>query len=98
MSEPTIRGGYIMVSRQLLDSGVWELPPVHLKAWLYLLLKANHSEQKNGERLGFHRRANVIEPLMGRHEDVLFYVQRVLEELGEPASETLPDRIVPAGE
>jgi len=48
--EDKIEGGYILLSRRLLDSGVMMGAPILLKLWVWLLLKANHSPYKNIER------------------------------------------------
>jgi len=45
-----ITGGYILLSRRLLDSGVMMGAPILLKLWVWLLLRANHSPYKNIER------------------------------------------------
>jgi len=39
---------------------------------------------KNTELRGYHQREPVIDGLIARHEDVLFYVRLALERLGEP--------------
>jgi uncharacterized phage protein (TIGR02220 family) len=46
MNEPLIRGGYIILSRQLIESDIWEKPPLYLKVWIYLLTRAQHSDYK----------------------------------------------------
>ncbi len=45
-----IAGGYILLARRLLDSSVMIGPPILLKLWVWLLLKANHLPYKNIER------------------------------------------------
>jgi len=37
-----IRGGYILLARRLLESDLMEKPPLYLKLWTWLLLKASH--------------------------------------------------------
>lgn len=48
MPQPEIPGGYILLARKLISSGIMQKPPEYLKVFVYLLLKANHS---NGEGL-----------------------------------------------
>ena len=50
MVEPLIPGGYILLSRKLIESEIWKKPPLHLKVWIYLLSKAQHKEYKNLKR------------------------------------------------
>lgn len=47
-----ISNGYILLSRELADSEIWQKPPYYLKIWVHLLLKANHAESRKGKRLG----------------------------------------------
>jgi hypothetical protein len=48
--EPLIPGGYILLSRKLIESEIWKKPPLYLKVWIYLLSKAQHKEYKNLKR------------------------------------------------
>ena len=41
-----IQGGYILVARQIVDSEIWQKPPLYLKVWIYLLTRAQHSSYK----------------------------------------------------
>jgi hypothetical protein len=41
-----IRGGYILLSRKIIESEIWLKPPLYLKVWIYLLCKAQHSKYK----------------------------------------------------
>lgn len=50
MSSPLIPGGYILLSRKLIESEIWRKPPLYLKIWIYLLSKAQHKEYKNLKR------------------------------------------------
>lgn len=50
MSEPTIPGGYILLSRKLIESEIWKKPPLYLKVWIYLLSRAQHGEYKELKR------------------------------------------------
>ena len=50
MSKPLIPGGYILLSRKLIESEIWNKPPLYLKVWIYLLSKAQHKEYKGLKR------------------------------------------------
>jgi hypothetical protein len=50
MNEPLIPGGYIIISRQIVDSEIWSKPPLYVKVWLYLLTMAQHSQYKGLKR------------------------------------------------
>jgi hypothetical protein len=67
MSEPSIPGGYILVSRKILDSWIMNKPPEYLKVWIYLLTKAHHAEKNNLKRgQGFTSIPELIEMLSYR--------------------------------
>src|SRR5690554_3153797 len=46
MTEPLIPGGYLLLSRKLIESEIWNKPPLYIKIWVYLLAKAQHSQYK----------------------------------------------------
>lgn len=50
MSEPLINGGYILISRKIVESEIWDKPPLYIKVWLYLLNSAQHKPYKNLKR------------------------------------------------
>lgn len=50
MPEPKIPGGYILISRKLVESEIWRKPPLYLKVWLYLLMKAQHGSYRSLKR------------------------------------------------
>jgi hypothetical protein len=50
MSEPLIMGGYIILSRNIIESQIWHKPPLYLKVWIYLLSKAQHADYKQLKR------------------------------------------------
>ncbi|MFT9848490.1 DnaD domain-containing protein [Aneurinibacillus sp. REN35] len=50
MTKPPIKGGYILLSRKMIESEIWEKPPLFLKVWIYLLSKAQHGNYKNLKR------------------------------------------------
>lgn len=52
MKEPLIGGGYILLSRKIIDSSIWNKPPLYIKVWIYLLSKAQwkgYKELKRGQ-------------------------------------------------
>ncbi|MBE1554773.1 hypothetical protein [Sporosarcina limicola] len=49
MSEQ-ISGGYILLSRKLIESEIWDKPPIYMKVWMYLLMKAQYKPYKDLER------------------------------------------------
>jgi len=50
MSKPLIEGGYILLSRKLIESEIMSKPPLYLKIWVWLLLNAQHTNYKGLER------------------------------------------------
>jgi hypothetical protein len=38
--------GWIKIHRKIIDSEIWSKPPLYLKVWMYLLLRAQHSDYK----------------------------------------------------
>ena len=52
MTNNFIPGGYILLSRRLIESEIWNMSPLHLKVWLYILMKARHEAD---EIKGFER-------------------------------------------
>jgi hypothetical protein len=44
MDHTPIRGGFILLSRKLLQSGIMEKPPLYLKLWIWMLLQASHTD------------------------------------------------------
>lgn len=47
---PKIEGGYILISRQVIESEIWEKPPLYFKVWMYLLARAQYKSYKGLER------------------------------------------------
>ena len=45
-----ISGGYILLSRKLIENEIWDKPPLYLKVWIYLLSKAQHRQYKSLKR------------------------------------------------
>ena len=39
-----IGGGFILLSKKIVESEIFKKPPLYLKVWIYLLAKANHSD------------------------------------------------------
>jgi hypothetical protein len=50
MESPKIPGGYIILSRKIIESEIWDKPPLYIKIWVYLLTKAQHSDYKKLKR------------------------------------------------
>jgi hypothetical protein len=50
MQEPKIPGGYILLSRKIIESEIWNKPPLYLKVWVYILSKAQHKPYNNLDR------------------------------------------------
>lgn len=48
--EPAIPGGYIFLSRKIIESQIWQKPPLYLKVWIYLLASAQHRDYKKLKR------------------------------------------------
>jgi hypothetical protein len=42
--------GYIKLNRRLLESDIWNKPPLYLKVWMYLLCQASHQPYGNLQR------------------------------------------------
>lgn len=52
MMVPEIPNGFVRLSRQILDSEIWDKPPFYLKLWIYMLMKAMYEPKQDGQRLG----------------------------------------------
>ena len=50
MNKALIPGGYILLSRNLIESQIMSKPPLYSKVWIWLLLKAQHTNYKGLER------------------------------------------------
>jgi hypothetical protein len=50
MSNAKIPGGYIIISRKIVESEIWDKPPLYMKVWIYLLTQAQHGEYKKLKR------------------------------------------------
>ncbi|ASS66520.1 hypothetical protein [Paenibacillus sp. RUD330] len=50
MNEPLIPGGCILLARKVIESSIWEKPPLYIKVWVYLLSKAQHKPYKGLRR------------------------------------------------
>ena len=42
--------GYILISKGIIDSDIWHKPPMYLKVWLYLLIKAMYANDGHLKR------------------------------------------------
>lgn len=50
MADKKIDGGYIMLARRLIESEIFQKPPLYLKVWIYLLARAQHDDYKKLKR------------------------------------------------
>ncbi|HCX04779.1 MAG TPA: hypothetical protein DHM42_09825 [Clostridiales bacterium] len=50
MPDGKIEGGYILLSRKIIESEIWRKPPLYLKVWIWLLGAAQHKEYKQLKR------------------------------------------------
>ena len=50
MNENRIQGGYILLSRKIIESEIWSKPPLYLKIWIYLLSRAQFKKYRGLER------------------------------------------------
>lgn len=46
----SIDGGYILIARKIVDSEIFDKPPLYSKVWLYLLSRAQHKDYKQLKR------------------------------------------------
>ena len=44
------RGGYVLISRRLLTSGIMKKPPLYLKLWIWMLMQASHKDHGDLKR------------------------------------------------
>ena len=47
--EEKIKGGYILLSRNIIESQIWQKPPEYLKIWIYILSRVNWKKSKNND-------------------------------------------------
>jgi hypothetical protein len=50
LNSDQINGGYILLSRKIIDSEIFKKPPLYLKVWIYLLSSAQHKDYKGLKR------------------------------------------------
>ena len=43
-------GGYIIIARKLLDSGLMDMPPLYLKLWVWMLAQTNWRDRDKLKR------------------------------------------------
>ncbi|MCO4782717.1 MAG: hypothetical protein KC646_10375 [Candidatus Cloacimonetes bacterium] len=41
---------FIIVSRSIIESEIWDKPPLYIKVWLFLIIKAQHKDYKDLKR------------------------------------------------
>lgn len=46
MTQKKIKGGYILLARNIIESEIWQKPPAYLKIWIYILSKVNWKASK----------------------------------------------------
>lgn len=42
--------GWIKLHRKIIESAIWDKPPLYLKVWMYLLISAQHAQYKGLKR------------------------------------------------
>jgi len=45
-----IDGGYFIISRKIIESAIWDKPPLYMKVWIYLLSRAQYKPYKQLDR------------------------------------------------
>jgi hypothetical protein len=50
MTQEHIKGGYILLAKKLLKSGIMEKPPLFLKLWVWMLMQASFKDHGNLKR------------------------------------------------
>jgi predicted small metal-binding protein len=50
MADSKIKGGYILLSRKIIESEIFKKPPLYLKVWVYLITKAQYREYNKLKR------------------------------------------------
>ncbi|MCF8051573.1 MAG: hypothetical protein K9L59_10075 [Desulfobacterales bacterium] len=58
-TEALIPGGFVLLSRKIMDSGIMEKPPLYMKLWIWMLLRASHKDHgslKRGQLFTTHRK------------------------------------------
>ena len=45
-----IPNGYILLSRKIIESDIWDKPPLYIKVWLFILTQAQHKPYKKLKR------------------------------------------------
>ena len=60
-----IPGGFILISRKLLKSGIMEKPPLFLKLWIWMLMQASFKEHGNLNRGQFVTSFKKMQKAMG---------------------------------
>ena len=61
-----IPGGFILLSRKLLKSGIMEESPLHLKLWVWMLMQASFKDHGNLKRGQFFTSYKKMQKAMGR--------------------------------
>ncbi|MBU1023486.1 hypothetical protein KKB99_04270 [bacterium] len=61
-----IQGGYILLSRKLLKSGIMDESPIHLKIWIWMLMQASFKDHGNLKRGQFFTSYKKMQKAMAR--------------------------------
>jgi hypothetical protein len=65
-NQETIPGGFILLSRKLLKSGIMEESPLHLKLWVWMLMQASFKDHGNLKRGQFFTSYKKMQKAMAR--------------------------------
>jgi len=82
--EPKFKRGYVLLSRDLIDSSLWNLPPMHLRVALYLLMRARSKKNPTTllDGLKIHR-GELVSGYREIAENCSFYENRIMRECGK---------------
>jgi hypothetical protein len=92
------RRGFVALSRDLLDSSLWQLPPDHLRVALYLLLKARHGKKKisltDGTKIG---RGELVTSMLLIAENCSYYENRIIHEMSRKKALNIVNNLAKIG-
>jgi len=64
MKAELIPGGYILLSRKLLSSGIMQQPPLYMKLWVWMLMQASFKDHGNLKRGQFFTSLKLMQKAM----------------------------------
>ena len=74
--------GFILLSRDLIESSLWQLPPDHLRVAVYLLLKARHKDRIHNLPDGTTvSRGQLVTSMLLIAENCSYYENRITREM-----------------